>query len=188
MAEVLLFHSAHGQTEGFRSFAAELRRAGHAVHTPDLYEGRTFESLDDGVSHARTTGFEAIVERGVRAADDLPTGLVYAGFSLGVMPAQKLAQTRPHAAGALLMSAALPASEFGEWPAAVPLQIHMMEADQWAMEDLPAAHELVELAAGAELFLYAGDGHLFADSSLPDFDAEAAALLSERVLGFLAEA
>ena len=186
MTEVLLFHSAHGQTPGFQSFANELQRAGHVVHTPDLYEGKTFESLEDGVEHARATGFETIVDRGVRAAQGLPANLVYAGFSLGVMPAQKLAQTRSGAAGALLISAALPASEFGgSWPEGVPLQIHMMEQDEWAMEDLPAARDLVELVPGAELFLYPGDSHIFADNSLSDFDAKAAALLTERVVVFL---
>ena len=189
MAEVLLFHSAHGQTQGFHVFANDLRRAGHTVHTPDLYDGKTFESLDDGVNHARSTGFETIIDRGEQAANDLPSGLVYAGFSLGVMPAQKLAQTRPGAAGVLLISVALPADEFGgSWPDSVPLQIHMMEADEWALEDLPAARDLVELAPTAELFLYPGDRHIFADNSLSDYDAEAASLLVERVIAFLGTA
>ena len=186
MAEVLLFHHAQGQTPGFVAFADELRRAGHTVHAPDLYDGRTFDSLDDGVAYAREVGFGELLERGVRAADELPRELVYAGFSLGVMPAQNLAQTRPGAKGALLFSAAFPASEFGDsWPQGVPLQIHMMEADEWALEDLPAARELVETVEEAELFLYPGDGHLFADSSLADYDERAAAQLKERVLAFL---
>ena len=186
MAEVLLFHHAQGQTRGFLAFADELRAAGNTVHTPDLYEGKTFASLDEGVGHAREVGFGTILERGVEAASNLPSGLVYAGFSLGVMPAQKLAQTRPGAKGALLFSAALPASEFGgPWPEGVPLQIHMMEDDQWVDEDLPAARELTATVDGAELFLYPGDKHLFADSSLADYDEQAAAQLTERVLGFL---
>jgi dienelactone hydrolase len=116
----------------------------------------------------------------------LPSELVYAGFSLGVMPAQKLAQTRPGAKGALLFSAAFPASEFGgSWPEDVPLQIHMMEEDEWALEDLPAARELVDAVDEAELFLYPGDRHLFADNSLADYDETAATLLEERVLAFL---
>jgi dienelactone hydrolase len=116
----------------------------------------------------------------------LPNELVYAGFSLGVMGAQELAQMRPGAKGALLFSAAFPLSEFGgSWPQGVPLQIHMMEDDEWALEDLPAARELVETIEGAELFLYPGDRHLFVDSSLPDYDEGAAKLLEQRVLGFL---
>jgi dienelactone hydrolase len=185
VAEVLLFHHAQGQTPGFLTFADDLRDAGHTVHTPDLYDGNTFDDLDAGVGYAKQVGFGEIAERGQRAADDLPDGLVYAGFSLGVMPAQALAQTRPGAKGALLFSAAFPASEFGAWPQGVPVQIHMMEGDEWALEDLPAARELVGSVDGAELFLYPGDKHLFADSSLSDYDAQAAKLLKERVFAFL---
>lgn len=185
MAEVLLFHHAQGQTEGFHAFADELRAAGHVVHAPDVYDGKTFTELDDGVAHAKQVGFGALLERGIAAAEGLPAGLVYAGFSLGVMPAQKLAQTRPGARGALLFHACLPPSEFGApWPEGVPVQIHAMAADEWFEEDAAAARELVA-TAGAELFLYPGDRHLFADSSLGDYDEAAAALLRSRVLAFL---
>jgi len=188
MAEVLLFHHAQGQTPGFLAFADDLRAAGHVVHTPDLYDGNTFDDLDAGVGYAKQVGFDTLVERGRVSADGLPNGLVYAGFSLGVMPAQLLAQTRPGARGALFFSAALPASEFGgPWPEGVPLQIHMMEHDEWAEEDLPAARELVESTEAGELFIYPGDGHLFADSSLPDFDEDAAALLKQRALALLGD-
>jgi len=189
MAEVLLFHHAQGQTSGFLAFADELRQAGHTVHAPDVYDGRTFDTLDEGVAYAQEVGFGEDLERGVRAADKLPTDLVYAGFSLGVMPAQKLAQTRPGARGALLFYSCLPTSEFGSsWPADVPVQIHAMEADPFFVEDgdIDAARVLVESAENAELFLYPGDQHLFADASLPSYDAPAAALLVQRVLAFLA--
>jgi dienelactone hydrolase len=53
MAEVVLFHHAQGLTPGVNAFADELRRAGHAVHTPDLFEGRTFDTVEDGVSYSR---------------------------------------------------------------------------------------------------------------------------------------
>jgi dienelactone hydrolase len=186
MTEILLFHHAQGQTQGFLAFADELRAAGHVVHAPDLYDGKTFTDLNEGVGYAREVGFETISERARHAAESLPNELVYAGFSLGVMPAQMLAQTRPGAKGALLFSAAFPASEFGEsWPQGVTVQIHMMENDEWAEEDLPAARELVEAIDGAELFLYPGDRHLFADNSLPDYDESAATLLKRRVLAFL---
>jgi dienelactone hydrolase len=189
MAEVLLFHHVHGQTPGFLAFADDLRRAGHVVHTPDLYDGRTFESMDDGQAYARGVGFDDILERGVRAADDLPGELVYAGFSLGAMPAQKLAQTRAGARGALLLHSCIPTEEFGpSWPADVPVQIHAMDADPFFVGegDIDAARALVESAKQAEMFLYPGNGHLFADSSLPSYDATAAALLTRRVLDFLA--
>lgn len=189
MAEVLLFHHAQGQTRGFHAFADELRRAGHTVHTPDLFDGRTFDSIDEGVAYAGEIGFGKLIERGVREAEALPAELVYAGFSLGVLPAQKLAQTRPGARGALLFYSCVPTSEFGpSWPAGVPVQIHGMDADPIFVDegDIDAARALVESADDAELFLYPGDQHYFADSSLPSYRPEAAALLTRRVLDFLA--
>ncbi len=187
MADVLLFHHALGQTEGFTAFADELRAAGHTVHTPDLFEGRRFGTIAEGVAHAEEVGFGEIIARGTRAADALPDGLVYAGFSLGVLPAQKLAQTHPGARGALLFYSCVPPSEFGAWPDGVPAQIHGMDADPIFVEegDLDAARELVAAADDVELFLYPGSEHYFADSSLPSYDADAAALLTERVLEFL---
>jgi dienelactone hydrolase len=189
MAEVLLFHHAMGQTEGFHAFADELRGAGHTVHTPDLFEGRTFGSIEEGVAHAGEVGWGEIVERGVRTAGDLPGGLVYGGFSLGVLPAQKLAQTRAGARGALLFYSAVPVSEFGsDWPADVPVQVHGMDADPFFVDegDIDAARAIVEAADDGELFLYPGDQHYFADSSLPSYDEGATRLLTERVLAFLA--
>lgn len=188
MAEVLLFHHALGRTPGVLAFAGVLRQAGHTVHVPDLYEDRIFADLDAGVGYARQVGFDAIIERGTSAAAALPDALVYAGFSLGVMPAQKLAQTRPGARGALLFSACVPAGAFGgDWPRGVPLQIHGMDADEIFVGDgdLDAARALVASTERAELFLYPGRGHLFADSSLPSYDDAAARLLTARVLGFL---
>lgn len=186
MAAVLLYHHIQGLTDGVRSFADVLRQDGHIVHTPDLFEGRTFDSIEEGFGFARETGFDAIRQRGAAAADELGTELVYGGFSFGVTIAQRLAQTRPGARGALLMSSCLPVSEFGHrWPAEVPVQIHGKESDEFFSEDLPAARELVGATASAELFLYPGDQHLFADSSLASYDPEAAALLLRRVRAFL---
>jgi dienelactone hydrolase len=190
MADVLLFHHAQGQTKGFLAFADELRHAGHTVHTPDLYDGRTFDSIEEGLAHVEAIGFETIIERGVRAAEELPAELVYGGFSLGVVPAQLLAQNRPGTRGALLLHACVSTSEFGSgWPAGVPVQIHAMEHDPFFIEegDIEAARALVEEEEQAELFLYPGELHLFADSSLPSFDADAAALLTRRVIDFLSD-
>ena len=190
MAEVLLFHHAQGLTSGVHVFAESLREAGHAVHVPDLYEGRVFENLEEGVAHAQRIGIASLVERGRAAATELPAELVYAGFSLGVLPAQHLAQTRAGAKGALLFHSCVPTSEFGGgWPQEVPVQIHGMDADPFfALEgDLDAARELVEtVGPTAELFVYPGDQHLFADRSLPSYDEDAAALMTKRVLDFLA--
>jgi dienelactone hydrolase len=185
MAEVLLFHHAQGLTPGCIAFADELRAAGHVVHTPDLYDGKTFTELTDGMAYGKQVGFATIIERGVRAAERLSTELVYAGFSLGVMAAQKLAQTRPGAQGAVLMHASVPTSEFGgEWPADVPLQMHTMEADEGGDADI--AQQLADTIEDAELFLYPGDRHLFTDNSLADYDERAATLVKQRVLTFLA--
>ncbi len=188
MGEILLFHHAQGQITGFHAWADELRRAGHTVHTLNLFDGRTFGTIDEGVAYAGEVGFGEIIELGVRAAEALPSDLVYAGFSLGVLPAQKLAQTRAGARGALLFYSCVPTSEFGSsWPAEVPVQVHGMDADPIFVGegDIDAARALVESTEHAELFLYPGDQHYFADSSLPSYDASAATLLMQRVLAFL---
>ena len=186
MAEVVLFHHAQGLTSGVVAFADELRRAGHTVHTPDLLDGRTFGSIEDGMAYAEQIGFPGeMLARGARAVEGLPADLVYAGFSLGVLPAQMLAQTRPGARGALLFYSCVPVSEFGPgWPEGVPAQIHGMDADPIFVGegDIDAARELVSQAKDAELFLYPGDQHYFADSSLPSYDPDATALLTQRVL------
>jgi dienelactone hydrolase len=190
MAEVLLFHHAQGLTPGVRAFADEPRAAGHTVHTPDLFDGRTFGSIDEGMAFIKEKGFDALGERGLRTADNLPSELVYGGFSFGVTIAQQLAQTRPGARGALLFYSAVPISgewAFGPWPDGVPVQIHGADADPYFVGegDIDAAREIVEKVDDAELFLYPGDQHYFADSSLPSYDAEATALLTQRVLAFL---
>jgi dienelactone hydrolase len=191
MAEVLLFHHAQGLTLGVRAFADDLRAAGHIVHTPDLFDGRTFQSIDEGLTYITEIGFDVMRERGVHIADALPGDLVYAGFSFGVLPAQKLAQTREGARGALLFYSCLPISgewAFGAWPVGVPVQIHGMDNDPIFVGegDINAAREIVEKAEDAELFLYPGDQHYFADSSLASFDMDATLLLTSRVLKFLA--
>ncbi|GAB4053621.1 dienelactone hydrolase family protein [Catellatospora paridis] len=188
MAEVLLFHHAQGLTEGIRAFADRLRQAGHTVHTPDVYDGNTFPTLDEGLAYARQVGFGELMERGVRAADALPAELVYIGFSLGVLPAQRLAQTRPGARGAVLLESCVPPAEFGgAWPADVPVQVHGMDADPFfaGEGDIDAARALVKEADDGELFVYPGERHLFTDSSLATYDADAAALVAERVLDFV---
>jgi dienelactone hydrolase len=186
MTEVVLYHHVQGLTDGVRSFAETLRTAGHRVHTPDLFDARTFDTIDEGMAFAREAGFGALAERGVAAAEAIDSEAVYAGFSFGVVVAQQLAQTRPDARGALVMYSCLPVSEFGKaWPDGVPVQVHGKDADPFFAEDLEAAQALVDSTDQAELFLYPGEEHLFADSSLPAYDAAAAALLTERVLAFL---
>ena len=191
MAEVLLFHHAQGLTPGVIAFADRLRAAGHTVHTPDLFGGRTFGSIPDGMAYINEIGFDELRKQGVHMADEYPNELVYGGFSFGETIAQELAQTRPGARGALLFYSCVPISgdwAFGPWPDGVPVQIHGAGADPFFVGegDLDAAREIVEKVKDAELFLYPGDQHYFADSSLPSYDPEAAARLTKRVLEFLA--
>ena len=192
MAEVVLFHHVQGLTDGVRAFAQELRAGGHTVHTPDLFDTERPATIDDGIALVQSIGDEELSERVDRAVAGLPEGLVYAGFSYGVMPAQRLAQTRPGARGALLYEGCLPISgewAIGPWPDGVPVQIHGMDQDPFfALEgDLDAARELVETVGPglAELFVYPGDRHLFSDSSLPSYDPDAAALVVQRSRDFL---
>ena len=189
MAEVVLFHHAQGLTPGVVAFADELRDAGHTVHTPDLFGGRTFDDIPTGMSFVHEVGFQEMIARGERAVADLPADLVYGGFSLGVVVAQMLAQTRPGARGALLFYACVPVAEFGSaWPKDVPVQVHGMDADPFFVDegDIDAARALVAEAENGELFLYHGDEHYFADSSLASYDPVATELLTQRVLAFLA--
>jgi len=192
MAEVVLFHHVQGLTDGVRAFAEELRAGGHTVHTPDLFDGERFATIDDGFAHMQSIGDEVLGERADRAVADLPEGLVYAGFSWGAGTAQQFAQIRPGARGALLYQACMPITgewAFGPWPDGVPVQIHGMDKDPFfALEgDIDAARELVETVGSelAELFVYPGDQHLFADRSLPSYDADAAALVVQRSREFL---
>ena len=191
MADVVLFHHIQGLTPGVLSLAERWRTAGHTVHTPDLYGGRTFDSIEEGAAFSQGEGGPDLAVLADEAVAGLPAGLVYVGISSGVMQAQRLAQTRPGAAGAVLAESCLPISgewAIGPWPDGVPVQVHGMDADEFfaGEGDLDAARELVESASDGELFVYRGDQHLFEDSSLPSYDAEATDLLNERVLGLLA--
>lgn len=192
MAEVVLFHHVQGLTDGVRAFAEQLRAGGHTVHTPDLFDGELPATLADGVALTQSIGGKVLDERADEAVADLPDGLVYAGFSFGASSAQRLAQTRPDARGALLYESCIPISgewAFGPWPDGVPVQIHGMDRDPiFALEgDIDAARELVETVGPelAELFVYPGDRHLFTDSSLPSYDADAAALVMQHSREFL---
>jgi dienelactone hydrolase len=187
MAEVVLFHHLQGLTDGVLAFAGELRAGGHTVHTPDLFSGQRPASIDDGAALVQSIGRQVVSERADQAVAGLSEGLVYAGISFGAGTAQRLAQARPGARGALLYEGCLWVTgewAIGPWPDGVPVQIHGMDKDPFfALEgDIDAARELVEMAGPelAELFVYPGDRHLFTDSSLPSYDPGAAALVVQR--------
>jgi dienelactone hydrolase len=192
VAEVVLFHHLQGLTDGVQAFAEELRGGGHSVHTPDLFDGEHPATIEDGVALTQRIGDGVLAQRAEQALAELPAGLVYAGMSFGVVTAQRLAQTRPGARGALLYEACIPITgdwAFGPWPDGVPVQIHGMDNDPFfALEgDIDAARELVDSVGPdlGELYVYPGDRHLFTDSSLPSYDATATALVLQRSRVFL---
>jgi dienelactone hydrolase len=187
VTDLVLFHHIQGLTPGVVAFADRLRAAGHTVHTPDLLEGRTFDTIEEGETHVRALGFDTVFGRGVAAAVALPGDVVYAGISLGVGPAQQLAQTKPGAKGALLLAAFIDPAEFGGWHEGLPAQIHGMDNDPYfaGEGDLDAATTFADHTKDVDLFVYPGDAHLFMDSSVDGYDEKSAALLTERVLAFL---
>lgn len=189
MPTILLLHHVQGLTPGIIAIADALCAAGHTVHTPDLLDGKVFASVPDGMAYVQTLGFSTIIARGAAAAESLPTDVVYLGMSMGVLPAQYLAQTRPGARAAIFLHGAITVSEFSpHWPARVPVQIHAMDGDPEFVDsgDIDAARAIVAEAEDGEMFLYPGKGHLFTDETLAEYDADAAALVMERVLAFLA--
>lgn len=183
MAEILLLHHALGLTTGVHEFAGALRDAGHTVHTPDLF-GETFATVEEGAAFEESIGWEGMIQRTEAAAEGLPADLVHVGMSLGVVYGTRLAVLRPGARGLIgLYSPVPPQSVAGPWPDGVPAQYHWMKGDPWVDEGAPEA--LVEQIPHAEVNVYDGDGHLFADPSSDDWDATAAALAMERILAFL---
>jgi dienelactone hydrolase len=191
MAEVLLFHHIQGLTPGIVALADQFRAAGHTVHTPDLYGGRTFATIEHGAAFSQGDDAPDLAALADTAAAQLPARLVYAGISAGVVHAQRLAQTRAGAAGAVLMESCVPVTgewAFGDWPEGLPVQIHGMDQDEYfaGEGDLQAARDIVNIVgSSAELFVYPGDKHLFEDSSLDSYDPDAAKLLTKRVTDFL---
>lgn len=187
MAELMLIHHVHGLTDGVVAFADRLRAGGHTVHTPDLFDGQTFATVDAGKKHEEDTlGWDAMTSRAAAAAEGLPTELVYGGFSMGVVYSHLLARRRPGARGGLFLDACTGPDDFGGWPTGVPLQVHGHADDEFfGAEGIANAEAQVARAGTGEVFVYPGDSHLFADSSLPQYDAAQADLVVERALAFL---
>lgn len=192
MADVILFHHVLGLTDGVRELAERLGDGRHTVHVPDLYEGAVGANLEEGFAIRTEIGGDELDRRVDKALSALPAELVYAGISMGVMAAQRLAQTAAGACGALLYEACVPITgewAFGPWPQGVPVQVHGMDDDEFFAHegDVDAARELVDTvgAGQAELFTYPGGHHLFVDSSLDSFDPAATELLVERSVALL---
>ncbi|WP_299443694.1 dienelactone hydrolase family protein [uncultured Phycicoccus sp.] len=187
MTHVLLIHHIQGLTPGVVALADALRAAGHEVHTPDLFDGRTFGAIDDGFAYARSVGFDAVRAPALAAADGLPPGFVVAGISFGVMAALQVATNQPGIAGALLYESFADPAEFGTWPDGLSAQVHGMDADPFfALEgDLEAARAFAADHEAVEVFTYPGGEHLFVDSSLPSYDEGATRLVVERSLDLL---
>ena len=189
MTEVVLFHHVQGLTDGVAAFAEDLRAGGHTVHVPDLFDGHTFGSIEDGFAYTKSLAAGTIDERIEAAVEGLPDGLVYAGISYGVPRALDLTVNRPGAKALVMLESAMPVAgedAFGPFPDGVPVQIHGGEGDEYFQEDKEYADQAVEvLGDRVELFVYPVQQHLFTDRSLPSYDAESAALVTQRILAFL---
>lgn len=185
MAEVILFHHALGVTDGLRAFADRLREGGHRVTVADLFDGTTFDTIEDGVAFEEQLGWDEMIARSEAAIAPLPPAVVIGGFSLGAVYAQRLAQTRAGALGALLYHGGDNPPDAFEvpWPEGVGLQVHVSEGDPWFNRE--GGERLVSEVPGAELFLYPGSGHLFTDRSWDEYDEVSTAIVIERTLAFL---
>ena len=185
MVEIVLFHHVGGVTEGVVAFAELLREAGHTVHTPDLFDGRTFADIHDGIAYVDSVGEDMFAARAAQMIAPMGKDLVYGGFSMGVARAGEQVLTRPGARGAFFLYGTIAPSWWeATWPAGVPSQAHVTEADEFREHDAEA--EYVAEVPGGELFVYPGSGHLFAEPGHADYDEEVARLATERVVAFLA--
>ncbi|MFG3255646.1 dienelactone hydrolase family protein [Streptomyces sp. NPDC048172] len=192
MTEIVLFHSVLGIRAGITDAAARFRAAGHTVHTPDLYEGRSFDTYDEAFAFlASIGGIPELITRTQASVEHLPEDVVYAGFSNGGASVLLLTATRPGARGALLFHAAMPLTAFEmdfTWPHGVPAQVHYATGDPYREEAGITGLAAEVRAAGApfDQYDYEGTGHLFSDPELPEeYDKESAELMFSRALEFL---
>ncbi|MBA4860106.1 dienelactone hydrolase family protein [Streptomyces sp. PSKA54] len=184
---IMLFHSTYGLRPAVREAADRLREAGHEVWTPDLFEGRVFDTVEEGRDFKDEIGKDELLKRAVLAAAPYSErGLVYAGFSLGAALAQTLALGDEKARGLLLLHGTSDIAENASVDE-LPVQLHVAEPDPFEPDDWLSAWYLQMRKAGAdvEIYRYAGAGHIYTDTDLPDYDAEAAEATWRTALGFL---
>ncbi|MFI5618451.1 dienelactone hydrolase family protein [Streptomyces sp. NPDC051567] len=184
---IMLFHSTYGLRPAVHEAADRLRAAGHQVQVPDLFEGRTFETAEEGMAHQDEIGRDELLKRAVLASAPFSDqGLVYAGLSFGGSVAQHLALADDKARGLLLLHGTADLEE-GASVDELPVQLHIADPDPFETHDWLNAWYLRMRRAGAdvEIHRYPGAGHLFTDPGLDDYDAEAAERTWKAALGFL---
>ena len=189
MAHIVLFHHVLGLTPGVRALADAIRGTGHTVTTPDLFEGSTFAELADGLAHVGEIGDETLLRRAEAAADAIDDeNRVFAGLSLGALPAQHLLQTREALGGLLFHGFIDPAQLAGSWPRC-PIAVFAMDQDPFFVDDgdLAVAQDWAERHDNLTIHLYPGHGHLFTESASPDHDAAVTRRLVDDVAGTLAQ-
>ncbi|MFF0046084.1 dienelactone hydrolase family protein [Streptomyces sp. NBC_01620] len=185
---IMLFHSTYGLRPAVHAAAARLRAAGHEVYVPDLFDGRTFETVEEGMAFKDEVGKDELLRRAVLAAAPYSErGLVYAGFSFGASTAQTLALGDEQARGLLLLHGTSDIAENASVDE-LPVQLHVADPDPFETHDWLNSWYLQMQRTGAdvEVYRYPGAGHLFTDPDLPDYDAAAAELTWKVTLGFLA--
>lgn len=187
--KIVMFHSAYGLRPAVRAAAERLRAAGHEVYVPDLYDGRTTDTVEEGMKIKDAIGREELLQRAVAAAaPHSDQGLVYAGFSLGGSIAQTLALGDEKARGLLLLHGTSDIADDAVTDQ-LPVQLHVAEPDPFESEDWLNAWYLRMAKTGAdvEVYRYRGAGHIYTDPELHDYDAEAAEQTWAVALSFLAD-
>lgn len=186
MSTIILFHSALGLRLAVKDFADILRSDGHIVHTPDLFDGEVFDTLEEGIAKRDALGIPELIGRAYGAVAKLPEDVFYAGFSMGAASAQMLAGTRPGAKGCVLMHAALPLEmmRIEAWPKSVPVQFHACIEDPWVEADV--VETLKSQIPEFSEYWYEGDQHLFGDAQSVDYVEHHAEAMLELVRAFVA--
>ncbi|MFC8590039.1 dienelactone hydrolase family protein [Streptomyces atroolivaceus] len=188
LMNIMLFHSTFGLRPAVHTAADRLRAAGHEVRVPDLFEGHTFDTVEDGMAFKEQVGKDELLKRAVLAAAPYSDqGLVYAGFSFGASVAQTLALGDAKARGLLLLHGTSDIAENASVDE-LPVQLHVADPDAFESPDWLNSWYLQMQRTGAdvEVYRYPGAGHLYTDPDLPDYDQAAADLTWKVSLGFLA--